>query len=259
MNGKKNSFLSKVTGFFGGGGFYIALFLCVAMIGIYAWVLLANGYSAMKTPEETETTVPVGSFGTGSILAGDYETAAPRNRKEAEPEPEDRETAAPLESEEARPVSAGEEGEAVAVSASQSETPTFFVWPVPGEITRDYAVEALGYDVTMSDWRTHAAMDLQAELGSKVYAVADGKVESIVQDPLLGTVVSLSHAGGLKSIYANLGTEPTVNVGDSVSAGTVIGCVSDSALGEIAQVSHLHFAMEKDGVRVDPAAWLPEK
>ena len=42
-----------------------------------------------------------------------------------------------------------------------------------------------------------------------------------------------------------------------VSAGTVIGSVGDTALGEIGEVCHLHFAMEQGGSSVDPALWLP--
>ncbi len=266
-NGKNEGFGRKIAAFFGGRGFYIALFMCVALVGVYAWALLFdggsntgaisqdNGYDLSAAGAEVDAaTLPVGSFGTALILSengsenGNALPNVPENKGDDEGEPASAggDTDAP-------------DDESVAVSTPAVSEPDFFVWPVAGEVSREYSVETLSYDVTMGDWRTHAAMDIDAQMGAKVYAVADGTVESIDEDDMLGTVVTIVHGGGLRSIYANLGSVPTVSVGDMVTAGSVIGCVSDSAMGEIAQTSHLHFAMTRDGENIDPTAYLPEK
>ena len=44
-----------------------------------------------------------------------------------------------------------------------------------------------------------------------------------------------------------------------VTMGQVIGSVGSTALGEINQVSHLHFAMTKDALSADPMDYLPEE
>ena len=49
---------------------------------------------------------------------------------------------------------------------------------------------------------------------------------------------------------------PTVTVGQRVSAGQTIGAVGASAMLEIAQEPHLHFAVTKNGVSVDPMEFL---
>lgn len=39
------------------------------------------------------------------------------------------------------------------------------VWPVSGEAQAAYSVDALQYNATTQDWRTHAGVDLTAAVG----------------------------------------------------------------------------------------------
>ena len=87
--------------------------------------------------------------------------------------------------------------------------------------------------------------------------MASGKVTEVYRDDLFGTTVVIAHSGGLTSQYSNLAATPTVAAGDSVTVGQVIGAVGDTALCETGEVCHLHFAMTKDGVSVDPDDYLP--
>jgi murein DD-endopeptidase MepM/ murein hydrolase activator NlpD len=86
-------------------------------------------------------------------------------------------------------------------------------------------VEALAYDKTMADWRTHSGIDIEASLGAKVVATANGRVEAVYNDEMFGTTVVISHGGSLRSVYCNLAAEPTVKAGDAVRMGDVIGSV----------------------------------
>ena len=76
-------------------------------------------------------------------------------------------------------------------------------------------------------------------------------------DDLLGTVVVVSHEDGFTTVYANLEENPAVNPGDWVEAGSVIGTVGSSALSEVSEESHLHFAVRLNGVDRDPLEYLP--
>ena len=71
----------------------------------------------------------------------------------------------------------------------------------------------------------------------------------------MGTTVTLEHDGGYQTTYAGLQENPTVEVGDCVSAGQIIGTVG-TAPAEAAQGPHLHFSVEKDGDAVDPETFL---
>ena len=54
-------------------------------------------------------------------------------------------------------------------------------------------------------------------------------------------------------------TYPTVQVGDEVYTGTIIGSAGNTAVAESGRASHLHFAMYQDGQAVNPEDYLPEK
>jgi murein DD-endopeptidase MepM/ murein hydrolase activator NlpD len=151
------------------------------------------------------------------------------------------------------PVIAAEEPAYVPTVA---EAPSF-VWPLSGEIERPYSADKLIYDKTMADWRTHPAVDIAAEIGTQVIAASSGTVEAVYRDALLGTTVIIDHGDGLKSVYSNLAETPAVNAGDSVTTGAIIGAIGDTAKGETGEATHLHFAMSRDGVPVNPADYLP--
>lgn len=116
-------------------------------------------------------------------------------------------------------------------------------------------MDRLVYNPTLEDWRIHNGLDIAAQEGTSVLAASSGTVLSVKDDALMGTTVTLEHGGGYQTTYASLQADPAVEVGDSVSAGQIIGVVG-TAPAEAAQGPHLHFSVEKDGDAVDPEAYL---
>ena len=253
MDNKKRGFGQAVEAFFAGKGFYIVLFLCVAVIGVSAWSLMSGaGTDVEKTDLEEAANVPEDS----------YFTAAENEAKDSmiaeAPEVSDDTMAYEEQIEETVSEDSGEvavwnETEPVQETAADA----LFVWPVNGEIDVPYSVTALLYDQTMADWRTHSGVDIETDIGTQVMAVSSGTVESIYTDDLYGVTVVIDHGAGVRSIYSNLAEVPTVYAGDGVTAGEVIGAVGDTAICETGQVTHLHFAMTEDGKSIDPAEYLP--
>ncbi len=242
MNSKSSG--HGLEGFLMGKGFYIVLFLCAAVIGLSAWMMTAGN----ETMEDLRSSdMSVGGRVETVLITPDV--SAPKMEVMAVPE----ETEAPTP----EPVAAEEpEEEAVPVWTEQPEPVT--VWPVQGEIERPYDADHLHYDVTLRDWRTHEGMDILAPLGQTVCAAMSGLVCGVENDGLYGTVVTVDHGDGSTAVYANLASLPAVNVGDWVRAGDVIGSVGTTALCEIGQGTHLHFAVFQDGSSVDPINYLPD-
>ena len=227
----------RLEGFMTGKGFYIVLFLCAAVIGISAW-MMAAGNGAMEELTPTGTTFEERRVETIII------TPAPRTERVetiALPSVTVEEAEEPVQ-----PVWNEEESESVS-----------FVWPVEGELERLHDVQALHYDVTLRDWRTHDGVDILAPLGETVVAARGGLVQSVEEDGLYGTVVTVDHGDGSLACYANLAAQPAVSAGDRIETGDVIGAVGTTALYEIGQATHLHFAMAIDGASVDPLDYLP--
>lgn len=224
---KKKPILERIGDFMEGKGFYIVLFLCVAAIGISGYYLfssldMGDGDAAVAAPTQVvvmPTVQPV------------KPTVAPTPAPTAKPTP---------------------------APTPAAPAASVFTWPVKGQVVADYSLEVLAYDETMGDWRTHSGIDIAVPVGTQVLAVSAGTVASVEQDDLMGTTVVIAHAGGVESIYANLAAVPTVEAGDQVSIGAVIGAVGTTAVAESARAPHLHFEMREDGESVDPVSYLPE-
>ena len=231
---EKNQKLEK---FFEGKGFYIVLALCIAVIAISAFSIARN------------KTVP--DIGADITLDNSRPTVTP----------DIDEGSAPVISTDPPEEVVTTDEDAVSVWNEEDiwRVPATWVWPVSGDIERGYAMEALAYDVTMADWRTHDGLDVAAENGANVLAAADGTVEKIYNDELYGTTVVINHGGELRTTYSNLADTPTVQVGDKVKAGDIIGSGGTTALCEIGEGNHVHFAMSLKNASVDPLNYLPQR
>ena len=61
------------------------------------------------------------------------------------------------------------------------------------------------------------------------------------------------------SVYSNLSnTGIAVKEGEIVASGSKIGLVGDTSLSELADESHLHFAVKVNGVSVNPLDYISE-
>ena len=221
-------------------GFYIALCCCVIAIGAAGFFLQQED----KEPEITQTAM--------------YEAEAPEHQKAQEVYIEEEitvPTILPV------PTEVVQDSEVMdyaydnpdVVSASvvvNAEEEHKFSDPLPEmTVLFGFTNDALMYNEAYGDWRAHNGVDLKAELGCSVSAVADGTVTD-VSEGSYGKTVTIEHADGFKSVYSQLG-DININIGDTITQGAVIGTVGESR-GENIKDSHLHFAILKDGKPLNP-------
>lgn len=126
--------------------------------------------------------------------------------------------------------------------------------PVKGTVSVPHSNDMLVYSETFDDWRAHNGVDIQANLSDQVKAAADGVVEKIYEDNLLGTVIEINH-GGFKTLYANLSTDKMVKEGKQVKKGDIISGVGETSISE-AGTPHLHFEVLENDKSVDPQKYL---
>lgn len=131
-----------------------------------------------------------------------------------------------------------------------------FSAPVVGEIIKDFATDSLIYSKTLEEWTTHSGIDIKAEKMTIVTASEIGTIESIKNDPRYGLTITINHKDGFKTIYSNLLSTEFVKEGEEVEKGQTIGTVGESASFEVAEDTHLHFEMYKDGNLVNPTIYL---
>lgn len=210
---------------FGGKGYYIALVLCAAAIGISGYLYYRNANNPADVHLQSGVTTPDGEQ--VAVIA-----TRPQGTTPTAPE-----------------------GETV---TRPPEKPLQTAAPVSGETIADYAMDCLGYNATTRDWRVHSGVDIAAEAGTPVLAAAAGTVYTTYEDDAMGMTVVIRHDGGYTTKYASLDPEVAVAPGDTVALGQAIGCVGNTALLESALGDHVHFSVTKNDQPIDPAEFLEQ-
>lgn len=105
---------------------------------------------------------------------------------------------------------------------------------------------------TTGSWQTHNGTDFEAEAGTEVYVVSNGEVTSVKKDALWGITVTVDHHNGFVSKYCNLAEDLSVQEGDNLISGDVIGLVGQTADIESSLVPHLHLEITHNGTFTDP-------
>jgi hypothetical protein len=98
----------------------------------------------------------------------------------------------------------------------------------------------------------HRGIDLAAPEGTEVYAVADGIVTEIGNDPVLGIYIIINHRNNWSSLYGHLQRVEIV-LRTEVKSGTLIGRVGSTGMST---GPHLHFELRQDGRAIDPSGRL---
>ena len=145
-------------------------------------------------------------------------------------------------------------------SSQVQNTLPSFVLPVSGVISKKHDPSLQVFSNTMKDYRVHLGVDIVTESAAPVYSAADGTVDKIWEDALMGNCIAIKHSGDCYTIYKNLATELPDGIaeGTSVRAGQMIATVGESAMVEVAEEPHLHFEMTVADLSVDPLEYFDE-
>jgi murein DD-endopeptidase MepM/ murein hydrolase activator NlpD len=101
------------------------------------------------------------------------------------------------------------------------------------------------------DQQVHLGYDLAVTQHVGVEASNDGIIVYAAPLGIYGNCVVVDHGYGLQTIYGHM-SEIDVHVGDTVKRGQVMG---KSGMTGMAGGDHIHFAMQLDGVQIDPKEW----
>jgi len=239
MQHNDHSGTNRFRKFFQEKGYYIVLFLCILAVGVSGYLFVSGAVSEKKALNEPTLSV---------ATSAEIPDAGTSGSKPAEKPSQQR-----------NPASTTQEASAEAsasMTGPAAETLSVRVWPVSGSTLEGYSMQALSYNETTQDWRTHDGVDLSALVGEPVRAACSGTVSAVYDDEFLGTTVVISHPEGYETVYSNLAAMPAVSAGMQVTAGDTIGSVGETAILESASSSHLHFCVRRNGESVDPATFV---
>ncbi|MBX2837462.1 MAG: peptidoglycan DD-metalloendopeptidase family protein [Gammaproteobacteria bacterium] len=124
-------------------------------------------------------------------------------------------------------------------------------WPVAGPISSPFGLRRFYNEQPR---RPHGGIDIAAPEGTPIHAPADGVVIDTGDYFFNGNSVFLEHGLGLQTFYAHM-SRITVNTGDVVKAGDVIG-----AIGATGRVTgpHLHWSVGLNNTWVNPLLLMDE-
>lgn len=120
------------------------------------------------------------------------------------------------------------------------------VTPVQGHITSRYG------SIESVRGHAHQGLDIAAQTGTKIKAVADGTVTFAGEKGGYGKLVIIDHGNGIETYYGHC-SELYAKVGKKVIAGDIIAAVGNTGNST---GSHLHFELRKDGKYVNPQHYL---
>jgi murein DD-endopeptidase MepM/ murein hydrolase activator NlpD len=138
------------------------------------------------------------------------------------------------------------------------KTADHFLWSRPFTRQSHSQAEATFADVrsyiyhgSKIDQQVHLGYDLAVTQHVGVEASNDGRVVWAAPLGIYGNCIVVDHGYGLQTIYGHL-SRIDVHEGDMVKRGQAMGL---SGMTGMAGGDHVHFAMQLDGVQIDPKEW----
>lgn len=267
--------------------FLIVLCLCMlsvsGVIGVYQYRKGQNQEAEPETPqqsaqtEETQETGPEkeAANSEGTVAQADTEENLDEAKIETEEDIYEIGEAELAQAEETEEDAASEETEETAVQSEEaeeepseeeeadtSETERFafaddsrLIWPVDGDVILNYSMDKSIYFSTLNQYKYHPAIVISAEVGSEVRCAARGEVADISVNEETGTTLTMDIGSGYQAIYGQL-KEVTVEEGDTVESGTVIGYVSEPTKYYTLEGSNLYFQLLKNREPVNPMDYM---
>lgn len=151
--------------------------------------------------------------------------------------------------------SAATAGDSVQVNFTESDQ---LLWPVNGNVLMSYSMDKTVYFSTLDQYKYNPAVIISGALNDNVIASAPGIVKSIDVLAQTGTTVTVDMGNGYECLYGQLKELP-VKVGDYVSAGTVLGYISEPTKYYSVEGYNLYFEMRKDGQPINPLDYMAEE
>lgn len=219
-------------------GFYAVL--TVALVAVLCISGIAGYRSGMKDKGAAENAAEFSEAKNGPAVLDEKAEAASGNAKDIE--------------------NAVSESVSDAQAANAAVAETFgedaeMVWPVEGEILKEFCMDTTVYFETLDQYKCNPAMLIKADINQEVVAAFGGTVESVTEDSVNGMTVTVDMGSGYKAVYGQM-KDINVKEGDAVVKGQALGNVAQPTKYYTEEGSHLYFGLTKEETPVNPQEFL---
>ena len=128
-------------------------------------------------------------------------------------------------------------------------------WPISGNVLLNFSMDKTIFFPTLEQYKYNPAIIIEAVEGEDIEAAASGEITNVYADAETGQTVVMSLGDGYELTYGQL-QNLTVEAGDYVEAGEVLGTVAAPTKYYSVEGCNVYFKLTKDGVPVNPLSKL---
>jgi murein DD-endopeptidase MepM/ murein hydrolase activator NlpD len=143
-----------------------------------------------------------------------------------------------------------------AVDNLSFKTDDGLLWPVSGNVILNYSMDHTIYFATLMQYKCNPAIIIDAEVGTEVKAATDGVITKIEEyNEETGYTITMEIGDGYSLVYGQL-DNVSLEVGDTVSEGDVIGTIAEPTKYYTVEGSNLYFQVLENDQTVNPMLLL---
>ena len=120
------------------------------------------------------------------------------------------------------------------------------------EVVREYSEKEPSYSKTLDLWEIHKGLDISAEKGYEIKSLLNGKVVNVFKDDKHGMSVRVQSDNNVVVVYSNLDEKISVEKGQEVTEGQILGTVGNTTSVESEDGTHVHIEAFKGEESIDP-------
>lgn len=128
-------------------------------------------------------------------------------------------------------------------------------WPVQGNILRDFSMDKTIYHATLEQFKVSPEVIIQGAVDTSVIAPVDAQVLAVGANEEIGTYVTLNLGNEYQVVLGQL-KNVTVEQGQYVTAGTVIGAINTPTKYYSVEGPNLYFQLLHGQTPVDPMEFI---
>ena len=215
-------------------GFYLALFVCICLVAI------GGGWFTKNNVDElTSNDLFVNKTNDNSKI------------EEDEVHLIEKET----EKEDSIPTST-ESNENLQKAKEKQENKSSKLSFLGNEVVREYSEKEPSYSKTLDLWEIHKGLDISAEKGYEIKSLLNGKVVNVFKDDKHGMSVRVQSDNNVVVVYSNLDEKISVEKGQEVTEGQILGTVGNTTSVESEDGTHVHIEAFKGEESIDPMTFI---
>lgn len=215
-------------------GFYLALFVCICLVAIGGVWFTKN-----NVDELTSNDLFVNKTNDNSKI------------EEDEVHLIEKET----EKEDSIPTST-ESNENLQKAKEKQENKSSKLSFLGNEVVREYSEKEPSYSKTLDLWEIHKGLDISAEKGYEIKSLLNGKVVNVFKDDKHGMSVRVQSDNNVVVVYSNLDEKISVEKGQEVKEGQILGTVGNTTSVESEDGTHVHIEAFKGEESIDPMTFI---